>query len=374
MPDHPVTPMDGEIQHFERRRRRVYSVALVLVIGVVAVGWLVHSPDDTYRRWTAPIMMVVLAVFAALLWRRRIALARLEPFLLIALASQPLSRQVWLFHFAGPPDEQWLRMLGNNYWAVSALLVFVCTIMERRRGSLAGAGIVVACAIVAAIGLGAGILRGTVTTDILLYVLGGLLFMTLFLVLMSGATVMRDQWQGAMARAEQYSQWAMTDRLTGLANRRAADESLELNCATAKRHGRTFSVILADLDEFKHINDSAGHATGDAVLIAVAETLRGVVRDADILARWGGEEFAIIIPGTDLDGAGRLAERCREAIERADLAGYRVTMTFGVAQYAPGDDIRSLMARADANLYRGKAANRNRVETHPDPQRAGAAG
>lgn len=374
MPDHPVTPMDGEIQRFERRRRRVYSVALVLIIGVVAVGWFVHSPDDTYRLWSAPIMMVVLAVLAALLWRRRIALARLEPFLLIALASQPLSRQVWLFHFAGPPDEQWLRMLGNNYWAVSALLVFVCTIMERRRGSLAGAAIVVACAIVAAIGLGAGILRGTVTIDILLYVLGGLLFMTLFLVLMSGATVMRDQWQGAMARAEQYSQWAMTDRLTGLANRRAVDESLEQNCATAKRYGRTFSVILGDLDEFKNINDSAGHATGDAVLIAVAETLRGVVRETDILARWGGEEFAVIIPGTDLDGAGHLAERCREVIERADLAGYRVTMTFGVAQYASGDDIRSLMARADANLYRGKAANRNRVETHPDPERAGAAG
>lgn len=354
--------MNEELHLFEQRRRRVYIVTLLLVMAVVLVGWLVRVPDDYYRVWSTPINTVVLTVLVVLLWHGRIPLVRIERAMFLLLAAMPLARQVWLFHFAEPIDEQWLRLLGNNYWATSGVIVIVCTVSRGRRGLLAGAAIVGASAALALSGIVGGVLRDSLTADTLAYVAGALVFLTLFLLLMSGTTIMRDQWQRALARTELYSTLAMTDELTGLANRRAADEAVSAGCVAAARHERPFAVILGDLDRFKALNDNAGHAAGDAVLASVARTLRATVRESDTVARWGGEEFLIIMPETDLDGACQLAERCRDAIEQADRGGHEVTITFGVAQYEHGETPESLVERADEHLYAGKARSGNRVE------------
>jgi diguanylate cyclase (GGDEF)-like protein len=303
---------------------------------------------------------------AVVIWREWIPLGRAETLLLVTICAMPLPRQIWLYYMAGLADEQWLRLLGNAYWATSAVLVAVFIIGNRRRSLIAGAAVVLASVLIAAVGISTGLARGTLPNDAISYIAGSLIFLTVFLVLMSVATIMRDQWHAAINRAAVYSRWALTDKLTGLANRRAGTEILARQCAVAKRQGSPQSIIMGDLDGFKRVNDKAGHALGDAVLTTVAGILQAAVRETDAVMRWGGEEFLIIVSNSDLEGARILAERCRRAIESEPLAGERMTMTFGVAQYQEGDTRESLLARADANLYAGKKAGRNRVESRAD--------
>ena len=157
---------------------------------------------------------------------------------------------------------------------------------------------------------------------------------------------------------------SVTDRLTGLFNRRKLDELLDEEVARSRRHAFEFSVVMMDIDHFKQVNDSHGHAIGDAVLAAMAQILRQHSRDADALARYGGEEFVIVCRHASPEGCRGMAEKLR-----AEIAGHgfpmvgQVTASFGVAACQEGDNAASLLARADAALYRAKGAGRNRVES-----------
>jgi diguanylate cyclase (GGDEF)-like protein len=161
---------------------------------------------------------------------------------------------------------------------------------------------------------------------------------------------------------------ALVDGLTGVANRRRCSEALAAEVARAARHATPLSLVMADLDDFKIVNDAHGHAAGDMVLREFAEVLRATLRETDLAGRWGGEEFLLLLPGTDATGAAQLAERVRAAFaERPMLSSdgvpLPVTCSFGVAQHRPGEDEEELTAAADRALYRAKAQGKNRVES-----------
>lgn len=157
---------------------------------------------------------------------------------------------------------------------------------------------------------------------------------------------------------------SLRDPLTGCFNRRSFDERIAREIERAERYGRPLSVVFADIDYFKAINDNHGHLVGDRVLQAVAESFRSGVRmDVDWVARYGGEEFVIVMPETTEGSAVASAERLRAGIlVGVALPAYpllRVTASFGVAQYRPGDTTERLVGRADSALYAAKAAGRN---------------
>jgi len=164
---------------------------------------------------------------------------------------------------------------------------------------------------------------------------------------------------------EKLTQAARIDHLTGLLNRRGFNEEAEAESFRAYRSGRQFSVILADVDHFKQVNDEHGHACGDYMLKRVADILGARTRDVDRIARWGGEEFILMLPETDAQGAAILGEKLRDAIadNRFEYEGHRlsITMTFGIAEHRKGEPLETCIARADTALYQGKERGRNKV-------------
>ena len=173
----------------------------------------------------------------------------------------------------------------------------------------------------------------------------------------------------ALSNARQHravEQQALVDSLTGLANRRLCTAALEKELARAERFEEPLTLVLADIDDFKTINDRWGHPTGDEVLQAFAEHLRKSVREIDLAGRWGGEEFALLLPGTDREGGRQLAERIRELLVEqqpvaADGERIRVTASFGVASFPTVRGQNQLVAAADAALYEAKHTGKDRV-------------
>lgn len=152
------------------------------------------------------------------------------------------------------------------------------------------------------------------------------------------------------------------DSLTNIFNRRKLNENLQKEFYCASQHGKPLSIVLMDIDYFKLVNDTFGHIAGDRVLRELGQILKTHVREQDIVGRWGGEEFLMICPGTNLEKALELAERIRGLIDEFDFELERnVTCSFGVAQAQSYDSVTTLIIRADNGLYEAKAGGRNRV-------------
>jgi diguanylate cyclase (GGDEF)-like protein len=167
-------------------------------------------------------------------------------------------------------------------------------------------------------------------------------------------------------RTAQLRRQAETDALTGVANRRGFLDHAEGALAAARGFSVPFGLVTFDLDHFKAINDSAGHAGGDAVLRLVASRCQAQLRSGDLLGRMGGEEFAVALPGLDHAAAGQVAERLRLALREVRpgfaLPGGVLTASFGIAVRQPGEALGQLLLRADDALYAAKRGGRDRVQ------------
>jgi diguanylate cyclase (GGDEF)-like protein len=165
-----------------------------------------------------------------------------------------------------------------------------------------------------------------------------------------------------VALASAYERMALTDKLTGIANRRGVEREIGHELLRLRRYQTPISFVLFDIDHFKAINDSHGHETGDEILRQVAHAIAGSIRDTDLVARWGGEEFLVILPETSQAGALVCAEKIRAKVQAVgDRVGFPVTISGGVYQPSPGETMSEVVARADARLYDAKNSGRNRV-------------
>lgn len=164
-------------------------------------------------------------------------------------------------------------------------------------------------------------------------------------------------------KAKRFEKDALNDPLTGIGNRRRFNYAMEAEIGRIKRyHTPSFALIIIDIDHFKYINDQYGHLVGDQILIALVEYGASLLRDTDVFCRWGGEEFTIMLPVTDLEGGRMLAERIRTGIELEGFEGIACSISAGVGEFLPDESMDELVKRVDSALYLAKSSGRNRVE------------
>lgn len=179
-----------------------------------------------------------------------------------------------------------------------------------------------------------------------------------------------EELQKAMLQLEKY---ATTDPLTGLYNRRYILNKINDEVIRCKRNQKPFSIICCDIDYFKSINDAYGHDAGDLFLCEISKIIKSIVREQDIVGRWGGEEFLIFLPETNLDGACIVAEKIRKAVNftQLNLGSFSIgtTLTLGVVEYDINLDINANIKNADIALYHGKANGKNKVVLYKNKEK-----
>ena len=171
-------------------------------------------------------------------------------------------------------------------------------------------------------------------------------------------------------RKHHLERMSQIDPLTGLANRRHIREKIQSEKKRYERNRRCFSLIMGDIDNFKEVNDSFGHECGDYALISISNLIQKNVRDHDVACRWGGEEFLIFLPETDLESGTAIAERIREEVDSHELKWrglpIHITMSFGVSQFDDSTSVEDCIRIADQGLYKAKFEGKNKVRTTRD--------
>ncbi len=351
----------SELERLEKRKRLAYIVALACGVLIFLLSWLIKDPDDIFIQVLYPVFALVLAGLLLPVWRGNYPLQKLEAVIFTAAATMVLGRLAWHFHFAGPVDEHLLMLAGGHYWSVGVLMVGGFVMLDHKKGLIAGILVIIVCVSIAVTGMAGDLQAGEVSRQALVYLLRVHLFLVLLLGLTAAATTLRDKFRDALVRTNSLQELASTDMLTGLANRRAAEDFLKKQAYAAGRYGRKVSVIMADVDFFKQINDRHGHARGDMVLAELARILQNSVRETDLVARWGGEEFLVIAPEIGVQEAKELAERCRRGIAANPVAGISLTMSFGVSEFREQDSADTVLSRIDNLLYKAKSSGRNLI-------------
>jgi diguanylate cyclase (GGDEF)-like protein len=360
-------------QHIDRLMRRV--VLLMFGAGVLAVLaiWRMEAMDgsiDAVDRVGYPAMVLVFGASFAALWRypRVLVYVRWIGFLSITLV---LLVDLWhQMHVRAPLMGDYSSLTLWNWLPLCYAMAFFM---------LASRHAFVAAAAILAFFAWCALLRGSAGTpwaaqDRALMI-NTLISHAVLVVCLTGMVWLKLVVTAQGEQARRLNLLAATDPLTGLANRRLTLQLLD-QLARDCRLDLAPAVMLCDLDHFKNINDGWGHAMGDQVLVAVASALSASTRDADTVARWGGEEFLIVLPATRELEIAELAERLRARVESLQVADRHqcpvpVTLSIGIARLAAGETGTAWLRRADEALYRAKAEGRNCCRLAETPEGRG---
>lgn len=356
-----------ELERLERRKRRAYLIASVLLAGVIGVNALTAPGPFTWVYLVTWAAGVVLVALLPLLFSTRVPLRVTEVALFFTGSVIVFVGLTEYLFPEGPMLDRALALVGTQYWTVGIMIILAFVMLGRRGGLLLGSLVWVASAGLTTLGYIRQTAAGYALHPLNLVLPRLHVMLMVVLVLVWVLTGMREHYHRALERAEVLATQALTDPLTGLSNRYAAEQRFAAEFANAARSGQSLSVLMFDLDHFKQINDTHGHDAGDEVLVAISRALREELRSGDLLARWGGEELVALLPGAGLSGAVNLAERCRVAVAEARPLRLEVTVTVGVAEHLPGESARTLLQRADTALYQGKSLGRNQVVVATSP-------
>ena len=338
-------------------------VCCLVVMNSVAAAGLASTAE--VRVWTACSVLGLIAVYAAIRsgWSRRFK----DPALTLAQILYAITCCAAAFVIAGPARGVTLPILA-------IILMFGIFGLTTRQML----GVLVYSLV--AFGVASGVVAARDEPDYPTVVAAAYVGMVVVVLLSSTFLTTRVQstrehlrrQKAELARAlEQIRQLATHDDLTGLLNRRAMLDRMQLEQRRSLRSGSPLLIAQLDIDHFKVVNDTHGHAAGDLVLQSFADTVRRNVRDTDVLARWGGEEFVLLLCDTPAADAVALMERLRQAVQAMQVpvpqgdGPITVTVSIGLARHAPADPLAGTLERADQALYAAKAGGRNRVVPAP---------
>lgn len=349
-----------KVSHLQDYKRRSYLMALFGTSVILFISWVFREPDDIFVEFAYPLFLLMILIMFLLVWRISYPLRKLELWIYGLVTLFVLSRLLWHFHFFGPIDDNLLSLAGGHYWAVGACILGAFVVFHRYHGLLVGMLIILLSAIIAGCGVQYQFKVGGVTEISVVYILRIHFFLIVLLALSSAVAIMREELLDAIRDVTVLNRDVQTDNLTNLANRRPVEHILIQQMGLFERYSQPFSVILADVDKFKLINDKWGHFIGDEVLVEIANRFAATARKADFVSRWGGEEFLIIAPHSDTQEAFQLAERIRKAIADKPIEKVgNVTVSLGVAEVKTDETKEELLKRADAAMYAAKAKGRN---------------
>lgn len=350
MTEHKGSHYQNTAEREEMRVSRLLTwlslMALLFLGGIGTKAWFAAHPLHAWVLWAFALLVCINMVMFAATGNRRLqkggmlSVVALLFTYLIASGGESNTGPLWFYVF--PP------------------LLFYLTSLKTGTAMLLG------CVFVAVVVFQfpqLPLVMAEYSTDFKIRFFATLAFESIFCFVLEASRLKARNELMELAQTHEYA--ARTDELTGLSNRRDMQQRLNSEFARHERTGHHFSVVLIDLDLFKNINDEFGHDAGDEVLVRFASLMNSIIRQADVAARWGGEEFLILLPDTSLLQALTLAERLRQEVANTgfEFKGIRlpITISAGVCSIAKAGSVNELLKLADINLYSAKESGRNQI-------------
>lgn len=351
----------------DRARRALALCILVAGVPTIVPMWLAERSQDVVVAWGYPVLLATVLGYAWILLRRPWRAACVSRVLVTVAQVVWVGGVAFRLHTAQDVHAGWSALFPNSFMGIVVFLVVAFLYWPTLRATLHGLAVVVAAFAVGTTSLLALDGGGAYVRDMGRYCT----YLAVVVALLHVLSRAKERLAAAVAEAARADATAgrlrdmvYLDELTGIGNRRRLVEEIT-HQAGRVGPSEPVAVVYFDLDHFKQINDTYGHAAGDRTLQVVARAAQRVVRESDVLARLGGEEFVVVAPGLDADSAVQLAERLRTVLRervQAEL-GLDVTASFGVTQLRSGERPAAVLARVDALMYDAKREGRDRVVT-----------
>jgi len=347
----------------DRVKRRTYLIATLAGLPAVLLVWISMGPEGLTANLAFSLFVLFYVACILAIWSRVVSIRLAERVMFLGVVLFALAHLSYVLYANGSLADSRTIITEVTYTTLTVLYVVAYLIFDNRtalRISLSLFGLELFTVLAKAF---SEVPAGPDPEEIL-WLLRMHAFMGAVIALIYASSYLKVQLFKQREMAEVMHRLAHTDQLTGVANRREFYSELQKETEKTERYGSPLSIIFFDLDRFKAVNDTYGHDRGDNVLCEVVRSVESVLRATDRLGRWGGEEFVVFAPETDLQEASRLAERLR--VQIADhCSAPAVTASLGFAQYEAGDTPDTLIKRADQALYKAKVLGRNRAE-HAD--------
>ncbi len=347
----------------ESYRYYLYSLCIVIGVPKMLVVWYYIQAADPFARIAYPVLAIYCAWALSALIKANLSLKTVERATLIVLGIVWLGRAIYMVAVSPEGLGEAVQAIYLSYilFCVLAYVMFENATALKFSISIFVISLVISLSQISLINFDKSYLESLQFQAYLAVIIGGI----------HALSYVKTELSESRAKADMLERIAYKDSLTGLNNRRRVYEALRNNLVVAERYERPLSIILLDIDHFKHINDTYGHDVGDLVLKEFATLLSPLLRKTDVLGRWGGEEFLIVCHETPLEEVARLAERlCKIVASHNFPKVNHVTASFGAVSYSAGLNSEDMLKSADILLYEAKNAGRNQVKSQQlSPQR-----